>query len=328
MPCRFTRHTLTFAFTAHTSRETFRTKDTYLLHLTDAMNPDAPERLAEVPVFPSLSPWFTGYGDFERQLAAVCRDMDSYLAGKPLPQNTAIRFGVESLMQHSSRPSGHGININGLVWMNDIDTMQRQVAEKISQGFKCIKLKIGALDFEKELELLRSIRSSFPPQELQLRVDANGAFNVRNVMDRLETLAPLCLHSIEQPLPRDHEYTPYVCRNSPVPIALDEDMIDRWFTPGQMIEWLGSISPAYIVLKPSLTGGFEHTSRWIDAARSLGIGWWATSALESNIGLCSIARWLGQYPESQTFFHGLGTGEIYKENFPTTLRRVGQTLYL
>ena len=328
-----TPYTLRFAFVARTSRETFTQKRTYFLKITDT---DRPGRsgVGEVAVFPSLQPSFDSFDAFERRLAEVAADIDSYATGaRPLPEDSAIRFGVESALAdlYGTFPlpgdDFAGIPINGLVWMNDIDTMRRQLDDKVAAGFRCVKLKIGAGDFDAEVDLLRSVRQRFPASDLQIRVDANGAFTPENVMSRLERLAPLGLHSIEQPLPRDSDLMAEVCRLSPVPVALDEDMIERWWTDDEMRRWLGAIRPAFIVLKPSLAGGFAVADRWIRVARELGVGWWATSALESGIGLTAIARWLWQYPEALTFPQGLGTGTIYTNSPAGGVTLRGDRLY-
>lgn len=218
-----------------------------------------------------------------------------------------------------------GIPINGLVWMGDYDEMFRQMQEKIDGGFKCVKLKIGAIDFERELDLIRNIRQSFSKEQIEIRVDANGGFSPSEVMNRLEQLARYDLHSIEQPVqPAWHpsqvvggwQTMARICRESPLPIALDEELIginDK----EQKRELLDTIRPQYIVLKPTLHGGMAGTREWISLARERGIASWITSALESNIGLQSVALLAAsEYGPGITFPQGLGTGQLFKDNIP------------
>lgn len=338
LKAEFKPYTLNFAFEAHTSRETFTRKPTYFITVRDTDLPGV-TAIGEAAVFPSLQPSFNGFDAFECTLADVCDNIAEFVNGRDLPDNSAIRFGVESALSNfANHPSvfgqaaldniRNGVRINGLVWMNDAETMQRQIGEKLTQGFKCLKLKIGALDFDSEVGLIRRVREMFGPDELELRLDANGAFRPDNVMQRLDTLAPYHIHSLEQPLPRDSAAMADVCRRSPIPIALDEDMIERFWTAGQMAEWLDRIHPAYIVLKPSLVGGFEIADKWINVADNLGIGWWATSALESNVGLSAIAQWLGTHNGNLDMAHGLGTGQIYTNNIDGYVERRGERIFV
>lgn len=334
----FTRRTLRFAFVAHTSRETFRTKRTYFIDICDSEQVNSGS--GEVPIFPSLQPSFVDFESFEAELADVCANINDYAAGRELPLNSAIRFGVESalsvLRNDGTGPFGleakwnvidsDGIPINGLVWMNDAETMARQIDEKLAEGFRCLKLKIGAIDFDRELELVRRVRNDFGPDKLTIRLDANGAFTADNALARLEALAPYSIHSVEQPVPRDSAVMAEVCRYSPIDIALDEDMIERWWTDEQRAEWLAKIAPRYIILKPSLCGGFAAADRWIETAESLGIGWWATSALESSLGLSAIMQWLGTHPEALNRYHGLGTGQIYTNDVWAGIVRRGERI--
>lgn len=340
MRAEFYPYTLKFAFTAHTSRETFTEKPTFILKVYDSENPDV-WGTGEVAFFPSLQPSFTDMPTLRKELRQVCDNIDDYINGKELPRNSAIRFGFESALAdyaHGGKgllyPSAtlqsirEGITINGLVWMNSLEKMQRQKDEKIKAGFKCIKLKIGAEDFDSEVALIDSIRAVYPASELTLRVDANGAFKAGDVMEKLERLARYDIHSIEQPLVRSHPKMEEVCRLSPVPVALDEDMIERWYDEEEMYGMLTRLRPSYIIVKPSLIGGFEHADRWINVAESLGIGWWATSALESNVGLSAIAQWLATHPDNLDIPHGLGTGQIYTNNLPSNIRLKGEKIFL
>ena len=252
----------------------------------------------------------------------------SYLRDFP-----SMLFGLETALLQlkkntfvlSDTPFAHGkqgIPINGLVWMGTSDEMAKQIEEKIEQGFHCIKLKIGAIDFLEELKLLRGIRRRFSAKAIELRVDANGAFSPANVMDKLKRLAELEIHSIEQPLPPGQmiQMDKLLCE-PPIPIALDEELIGK----NTLLErrfLLDSIRPQYIVLKPSLHGGMLGCREWIAEAQQRGLGWWITSALESNIGLNAIAHFCASIIspiDSQTLPQGLGTGLLFQDNIPLPL---------
>jgi o-succinylbenzoate synthase len=313
---------LNFRETAITSRSRMNVKDTYFIKLFDT---DAPDTVGygECALFRGLSAEDTP--DYARQLAEACAHPDT------LPEISSIRFGFETALAdlHTggrqvmvSTPFTHGgavIPINGLVWMGDKATMRRRIAQKLDQGFHCIKLKIGGIDFNDELELLRVIRSEFDESTVELRVDANGAFTPDNVDERLARLAEFHLHSIEQPI-KQHQWAAMakVCATSPIPIALDEELIG-FTADSDRARLLNTIRPQYIILKPSLCGGFAEADKWIAAAEQRNISWWATSALESNIGLNAIAQWVSQ--KSITMPQGLGTGALYTNNIPSPLRQ-------
>ena len=228
-----------------------------------------------------------------------------------------------------------GIPINGLVWMGTYDEMAARIEEKLRQGFRCIKLKIGAIDFDKELELLRRIRERYGPREVELRVDANGAFGpllgrgVEEPLYKLELLSQYALHSIEQPIKAGQwANMAELCRDAPLPIALDEELIGI-NDPEQKRQMLNIIKPAYIVLKPSLHGGMAGCREWISIARDMGIGSWITSALESNIGLNAIAHFCADvYGPHITMPQGLGTGQLFTDNIPMPLEIRGDRLFL
>jgi len=219
-----------------------------------------------------------------------------------------------------------GIPINGLIWMGHYDLMKQRIEEKISAGFRCLKLKIGAISFDDEISLLKQIRNRFPRETIELRVDANGAFQAGDdAMRKLDRLAQLDLHSIEQPIRAGQwEEMARLCRNTPLPIALDEELIPTSFdtyTTTYKEELLDAIRPQYIVLKPSLHGALSGCDEWIRLAEQRGMQWWATSALESNVGLNAIAHWVAQYRPDIP--QGLGTGQIYENNiegYPLELR--------
>jgi len=277
--------------------------------------------------------------DYEDQLKWVCTnihlDLDTLLA--ELTEWPSIQFGVEmafkSLKSQSSFtlfPSeftrGNAvIPINGLVWMGDDAFMRQQIKEKIDAGFSCIKLKIGAIDFQTELDILKSIRSQFSVSDIELRVDANGAFQPKDALEQLKRLSEFQIHSIEQPIqPKQFELMAQLCEQSPIAIALDEELIGV-FSNEKKQEILKTIQPQYIILKPSLVGGFKGSKTWIDIAEQENIGWWITSALESNVGLNAIAQWT--YTLQNTMPQGLGTGGLYTNNFLSPLTVKNGTLH-
>ena len=209
------------------------------------------------------------------------------------------------------------IPINGLVWMGDKEFMNKQIKEKLKTGFSCIKMKIGAIDFNAEVELLKSIRNEFSSKEIELRVDANGAFNPKNALEKLKRLSALEIHSIEQPIKQGQiEEMADLCAKTPLPIALDEELIGV-FTSEEKEKIITAINPQYIILKPSLIGGFAGSKEWIKLAEENKSGWWITSALESNIGLNAIAQFT--YTLQNNLPQGLGTGGLFTNNFESPL---------
>lgn len=324
LQAQWCRYRLDFKFLARTSREAMRHKDTYFIKIYDSDDPGH-VAIGECALFKGLSADDTP--SFEDALSQVCADLSA-----PLPPMSAIRFGVESAMtSFRTVPSTpwidgrEGIVINGLVWMGDRDTMLARVEEKLSDGFRVIKLKIGGIAFDDELSIIKAIRKRFSPHDLEIRLDANASFTTENALSRLERLYPYGIHSLEQPIRAGQpDEMAAVCRNSPIDIALDEELIG-YRTDEDMEALLSHIAPAYIILKPALCGGLEKSDRWISIAESQGIGWWATSALESNIGLYAIARWLSA--KSPSMPQGLGTGELYYNNITSPLERCGEKLY-
>jgi o-succinylbenzoate synthase len=207
--------------------------------------------------------------------------------------------------------------INGLIWMGDPAAMQAQIDQKLAEGFTTLKLKIGAIDFEQELALLRGIRARFGPDRITLRVDANGAFDPSDAPRRLAQLAELDIHSIEQPIRAGQpDAMADLCRQTPLPIALDEELIGC-MEYVEKFRLLKKIQPQFIILKPTLLGGMRHCDEWIELANRLGMGWWLTSALESNIGLNAVAQYAAQY--KHLLPQGLGTGQLYDNNFDSPL---------
>ena len=222
-----------------------------------------------------------------------------------------------------------GIPINGLVWMGRYDEMLQRLEEKLEKGFRCVKLKIGAIDFEQELDLVRRIRSRFSFHEVELRLDANGAFLYEEALYKLELLSQYAIHSIEQPIRQGQwAYMAELCRESPLPIALDEELIGV-NDPEMKSHMLHIIKPRYIILKPSLHGGMTGCREWIQTAKEQGIGSWITSALESNIGLNAIAQFASDvYGPQISMPQGLGTGQLFTDNIPMPLEIRGDQLYI
>lgn len=335
MQAAWCRYTLHFRETAITSRSVMHDKITYFLKLWDENRPEV-LGLGECALFRGLSS--DDRPDYEEQLDLLCRhieevpDMDMI----ERPRYSSIRFGLETAMLDLKNggkriifdtPWSRGetaITINGLIWMGTAEKMMSRIREKLSLGFHCLKLKIGGVKFEEELELLRYIRDRFPEEQLELRLDANGAFTPENAMARLEALSRFAVHSIEQPIkPRQWEAMKKITAESPIPIALDEELIGT-STLAEKKELLGYIMPQYIILKPSLCGGLKDSNDWIEEAQRLGIGWWGTSALESNVGLNAIAQWLSTYP--LTLPQGLGTGALYTDNIPSPIYQPNDVL--
>lgn len=324
------RYRLEFTFTAITSRESLRHKDTYFIRLTDPERPGI-YGFGEAALFRGLS--CDDRPGYEEMLDEVCLNPDRYAADLSLLDDwPSIKMGFETAiadlasggrMMPFSRTSWH-IRINGLIWMGDRSTMTRRVDSKLGEGFGCIKIKIGGIDFNDELELLSYLRSKAP--DVQIRLDANGAFSAENVMKRLEALSVFGIHSIEQPVrPGQYELMARVCRESPIPVALDEELIGLNIRT-EKEKMLDAIRPAYVILKPTLCGGFSGADEWIRLAREREIGWWATSALESNIGLNAIGSWLATKEIDMP--QGLGTGQLYHNNIPSPLEQRGDMVGL
>ncbi len=317
---------LDFRFLARTSRDSMRVKDTYFIRLIDDDN----NRIGygECALFKGLSKEDSPL--YESELSRFCKNPELE------KMNSSIRFGFESalcdmgaLESNDFTRGEAGIPINGLIWMGDKHTMLQRIDEKLKSGFHILKLKIGGIDFGQELELLAYIRGRYSADELQLRLDANGSFNADDALGRLETLSKYAVHSIEQPIkPMQWEAMSRICRESPIPIALDEELIGV-HSQREVSEILSTLSPQYIILKPSLCGGFSGADCWIDEAEKLGIGWWATSALESNIGLEAIARWLVRRCGTANLElpQGLGTGQLYHNNTASPLELRGDRLF-
>ena len=333
MKAEYRKYDLIFKQAAITSRNTLLKKETYFINVWDEENPTLCGR-GEASLFRGLSA--EDCPQYEAKLQEVCANIDS-LNLSELKEWSSILFGVETAI--ADLKSGcrcqlydtpftrgeEGIRINGLVWMGNKEEMAERISQKLSQGFKCLKLKIGGIDFSSELDLITSIRNRFPQEILELRLDANGAFSPDNAMQKLEQLSRFGIHSIEQPIKQgNYRAMSAICNASPIPIALDEELIGVVEREAKE-EMLNTIKPQYIILKPSLAGGFASSDEWISLAQERCIGWWATSALESNVGLNAIAQWVSAKPI--TMPQGLGTGQLYTNNIPSPLFIEGEKLY-
>ena len=333
-----TERVLHFKQPAGTSRGVYTTRKSWFLELT---SPEIPGRrgIGECAPLPELS--CDDIPEYGKTLRALCDKFEQegcidYAVMRPYP---SMLFGLETALRHFETGTAalfdtpfsrgeEGITINGLVWMGSYDEMLSRMEAKIEQGFRCIKLKIGAIDFDRELDLLRRIRERFSHREMTIRLDANGAFPFDEALYRLELLSQYAVHSIEQPIaPRQWGNMAELCRESPLPIALDEELIGV-NQPEMKAHILNVIKPAYIVLKPSLHGGMRGTEEWIAAARDKGIGTWITSALESNVGLNAIAQFTAHvYGRSLGMPQGLGTGQLFTDNIPMPLEIRGEKLW-
>lgn len=320
---------LTPAFPLGTSKGVITTRTVWYLIAWDAERPHV-RGIGEAALFPGHSKEFPA--DVRTKLLELCAqttDWKQRMNGD-LTDVPSVRFAVEQCLKdlavRGSKelfPSAftlgqQGIPINGLVWMGDKDTMRQRIREQIESGSRCVKLKIGALHIADELDLLKAVRAEYSVSDLALRVDANGAFGAHNAMDVLQRLADLQVESIEQPVPSGlYETMAELCERSPVPIALDEDLIGLNRTDAKL-DLLRNVKPRHIVIKPSLVGGWTAAQEWITLAKEHGIGWWITSALESSIGLNAIAQWTATLRTDVP--QGLGTGRVYADNIPSPLQ--------
>lgn len=320
----YVKYRLIFKRPSGTSRGVLKSKDSWFLKIWEDENPDI-VGIGECSIIYGLSP--DPMAHYEDKLDELVKYVYDYQT-VDLSAFPSIAFGLETalldlrsggkkvLFPSKFTEGTYSIPINGLVWMGSFDFMRQQIVEKIESDFNCIKLKIGAIDFEKELELLRMIRKDFSESELELRVDANGAFEPEHALEKLKRLSEFQIHSIEQPIkPNQWQEMALLCEQSPIDIALDEELIG--LKDSEISEMLDTINPKYIIIKPSLLGGHSRSEQIISQAESRNIGWWSTSALESNIGLNAIAQWSAVMPN--TMPQGLGTGQLYTNNFDSPL---------
>ncbi|HYH55455.1 MAG TPA: o-succinylbenzoate synthase [Anseongella sp.] len=331
------RRALQFRFEARTSRGKLDHHTAYYLQLFNSENPET-KGWGEAAPLAGLSVDF--HPDFEQKLGRLAiafnarnindlAEVENWLLEKELQQWPSLKFALETalldlknggrkLLFDTAFSRGEaGIPINGLIWMGDETFMQNQIRQKLEQGYSCLKLKIGGLDFETECALLASIRQVAGAEELIIRLDANGAFRPEDALPKLEKLADYAIHSIEQPLkPGQPEAMQKVCAESPIPVALDEELIGVT-DPAEQRNLLETIRPQYIILKPTLLGGLRESRNWIALAEERNIGWWITSALESNIGLNAIAQFTSTF--NNLIPQGLGTGQLYHNNIASPL---------
>jgi len=320
------KYILNFKRPSGTSRGVMTQKETWFIILEK----DGKKGIGECGILRGLS--IDDRPDYEEKLQWTCDHilLDENLIWEALIEFPSIQFGVEMAFQslRSENPfllfpsdfttGKKSIEINGLVWMGEQSFMKQQIEEKLSDGFRCIKLKIGAIDFDKELQLLGYIRQHFTPEQIEIRVDANGAFDVTKALYKLNQLSEFELHSIEQPIPKNNtDRMSELCKITPIPIALDEELIGV-FSLEEKEALLQKINPKYIILKPSFVGGFRGTKEWISLAEKHQIGWWITSALESNIGLNAIAQCT--FLQHNSMPQGLGTGALFTNNFDCPLQ--------
>ena len=332
------KRTLLYRKLATTSRGTYTQREIRLVHVTDSQRPGI-EGVGECSPLPDLSADALP-GTYDLNLLAVCNDLcqSGSLCTDDLRSLPSILFGLETALWQlqrggsqalSSTPFARaevGIPINGLVWMADLPQMMEEMERKVKAGFHCIKLKIGGLDFDRELLMVRTLRSHYP--NIQIRLDANGAFDPHDALSKLDALSHFDIHSIEQPIrAKQWNQMAHICKSSPIPIALDEELIGV-ATPDQKALMLSTIQPQYIVLKPTLHGGISGTREWVSLANNMGIGSWLTSALESNVGLNAIAHLAAElYGPNPDLPQGLGTGQLFTENIPMPLVLRGEHMF-
>ncbi|GAA4232469.1 o-succinylbenzoate synthase [Postechiella marina] len=325
MQASFKKHILEFKQASGTSRGILKTKSTWLIIIKE----NDKIGIGECGMFKGLS--IDDRADYEEKLRWATHNINLGLAVllNELVEFPSIQFGLEmaflslkstntfNLFPSKFTESKDTIAINGLIWMGTKAFMNKQIKEKIEAGFSCIKMKIGAIDFNSEIELLKSIRKEFTSKDIELRVDANGAFSANEALEKLKILSDYNLHSIEQPIKQGQiEAMANLCKETPLPIALDEELIGV-FSVTKKQELIQTINPQYIILKPTLVGGFNGSDTWINVAEKNNTGWWITSALESNVGLNAIAQYT--YNKQSKLPQGLGTGSLFTNNFDSPL---------
>ena len=328
----YKKYILNFKNPSGTSRGVLRTKETWFIVLQGK----GKIGIGETGLFRGLS--IDDVSNYEEKLIWVCKNINLGLDFllKELCEFPSIQFGLEQaflslksknkfeLFPSEFTKGKEAIDINGLIWMGDKNFMKAQIKEKLKSGFSCIKMKIGAINFDAEIELLKSIRKEFSSKEITLRVDANGAFNPENALEKLKILSALEIHSIEQPIKQGQvNEMAELCLKTPLPIALDEELIGV-FSSEEKKKLIQTINPQYIILKPSLVGGFAGTKEWVKLAEENNADWWITSALESNIGLNAIAQFT--FTLQSKLPQGLGTGGLFTNNFESPLEVKNGTL--
>ena len=332
MKATYKKHILNFKVPSGTSRGILKTKETWFIIIEN----DSKQGIGECGILRGLSA--DDRPDYEAQLQYTCNNIEKgldvlYSENEEFP---SIQIGLEMafksleakdpfiLFPSNFSKGNDSIPINGLIWMGDKSFMNQQIKQKIADGFDCIKLKIGAIDFQTELDILKGIRQNFSESDIEIRVDANGAFSIDSALEKLKRLSDYKLHSIEQPIkPNQWDQMAKLCEKTPLAIALDEELIGV-FNEDKKQELLRVINPQYIILKPSFIGGFKGSDTWINLAEKQNIGWWITSALESNVGLNAIAQYT--YLKEVTMPQGLGTGSLFTNNISSPLTVKNGTL--
>jgi len=332
MKATYKKHILNFKVPSGTSRGILKTKETWFIIIEN----EDKRGIGECGILRGLST--DDRPDYEAQLQYTCNNIEKgldvlYAENEEFP---SIQIGLEMafksleakdpfiLFPSNFSKGNDSIPINGLIWMGDKSFMNQQIKQKIADGFDCIKLKIGAIDFQTELDILKGIRQNFSESDIEIRVDANGAFNIDSALEKLKRLSDYKLHSIEQPIkPNQWDQMAKLCEKTPLAIALDEELIGV-FNEDKKRELLRVINPQYIILKPSFIGGFKGSNTWITLAEKQNIGWWITSALESNVGLNAIAQYT--YLKEVTMPQGLGTGSLFTNNISSPLTVKNGTL--
>lgn len=339
MRAHFKKYILQFKHASGTSRGVLTTKETYILEVSE----EGKIGIGECAIFRGLS--YDDVPEYEEKLNWLCQNInqDFEILKNELSHFPSIIFGLEQALLNLKNgldlyfPSDFttgkdSIKINGLIWMGNAEFMQSQIEEKLEKGFDCIKLKIG-VDWNSEKKIIKKLRQKFPAEKLELRVDANGAFSYEEAKIVLQELAELKIHSIEQPIKKSEIRSPKsedslmakLCAVTPTPIALDEELIGI-IDYEEKKKLLETIKPQYIILKPALVGGFSGSDDWISIAKELGINWWITSALESNIGLNAICQYT--YTKKNSLPQGLGTGALFTNNFETNLNLKGDKMWM
>lgn len=344
LTCKYFLHNLQFNFEAGTSRGVLTNRNTYYILLKN-------KDLIGIGEASPLSGLSIDYRtDFEEiltdvldsiskinQIPTSLEEITQLLISLELSNFPSIRFGLETafldlinggkkiIFNTNFTTKNTLITINGLIWMGNKKFMLEQLETKLNAGFSCLKMKVGAIDFEQEIDVLKTIRQRFSPAQIELRLDANGAFTKENALEKLNEFSQFQIHSIEQPIqPNQKEIMKDLCQKSPIKIALDEELIGI-ISKSDKENLLLQIKPSYIILKPTLLGGLMHCSEWIELAEKHSIGWWLTSALESNIGLNAICQFASTYHLKMP--QGLGTGALYKNNIQSPLTVENGTLF-
>lgn len=334
MKARFIKQDMIFREAGGTSRGVLHTKPSWFIQV---QNEDGQNGVGECSIIPGLS--YDDRPELENKIGIVCKHVNDYATNfhESLKEWPAIRFALETALKGIER--GHAfelfegdftkgkqpIVINGLIWMGNAETMLQRIKDKLQLGFSCLKLKIGAIGFQQEMDLLRHIRRHYSASDLELRVDANGAFAPEEALSQLDALSKLDIHSIEQPIRAgQHEDMYRLCRQTPLPIALDEELIGV-NNYADKKDLLSIIQPQYIILKPSLLGGLKASDEWVELAEANGVNWWATSALEANVGLNAIVQWVAG--KNNPLRQGLGTGQVFTNNIISPLYLQGEELF-